>query len=49
MFEIIDFHCYLVQIGKVYYISQAQLKAANKQYTSIKNDYEMTFSQNTTV
>ncbi|KAI9564074.1 Replication protein A 70 kDa D-binding subunit [Daphnia sinensis] len=40
---------HMIEIGKVYYISQAQLKAANKQYTSIKNDYEMTFSQNTTV
>lgn len=40
---------HMIEIDKVYYISQAQLKAANKQYTSIKNDYEMTFSQNTTV
>ncbi|EFX76253.1 hypothetical protein DAPPUDRAFT_249126 [Daphnia pulex] len=36
-------------IGKVYYISQAKLKAANKQYSKIKNDYEMTFNKNTTV
>lgn len=29
-------------MGKVYYISRATLKPANKQYSSLKNDYEMT-------
>ncbi|XP_044078682.1 replication protein A 70 kDa DNA-binding subunit-like isoform X2 [Siniperca chuatsi] len=32
----------LVEQGKVYYISKATLKVANKQYTTLKNDYEMT-------
>uniref|UniRef100_A0AAX7VNS0 Replication protein A subunit n=1 Tax=Astatotilapia calliptera TaxID=8154 RepID=A0AAX7VNS0_ASTCA len=32
----------LVEQGKVYYISKATLKPANKQYTTLKNDYEMT-------
>lgn len=36
-------------MDKVYYISRCQLKTANKQYTSIKNDYEMTFTANTVV
>uniref|UniRef100_A0A4W6BY09 Replication protein A subunit n=1 Tax=Lates calcarifer TaxID=8187 RepID=A0A4W6BY09_LATCA len=33
----------------VYYISKCSLKIANKQYTSVKNDYEMTFSGESTV
>ncbi|XP_069568456.1 replication protein A 70 kDa DNA-binding subunit [Brachyistius frenatus] len=34
----------LIEAGKVYYISKASLKIANKQYTSVKNDYEMTLN-----
>lgn len=33
----------------MYYISKCQLKSANKQYTTIKNDYEMTFNSDTVV
>lgn len=29
---------------QVYYISKCSLKIANKQYTSVKNDYEMTLN-----
>lgn len=36
-------------MDKVYYISQCTLKTANKQFTSLKNDYEMTFNSNTVV
>ncbi|XP_068187891.1 replication protein A 70 kDa DNA-binding subunit-like [Antennarius striatus] len=32
----------LVEQGKVYYISKGNLKVANKQYCTLKNDYEMT-------
>lgn len=32
------------QIDKVYYISKAQLKTANKQYNTLNNDYEMTLN-----
>lgn len=32
----------LFQVGKVYYISRATLKTANKQFNNLKNDYEMT-------
>ncbi|CAD0201397.1 unnamed protein product [Chrysodeixis includens] len=39
----------MIQIDKVYYISRCQLKTANKQFTSLKNDYEMTFTANTVV
>ena len=31
------------EVDKVYYISKCQVKNANKQYSSLKNDYEMTF------
>ncbi|XP_078679750.1 replication protein A 70 kDa DNA-binding subunit-like isoform X2 [Branchiostoma floridae x Branchiostoma belcheri] len=39
----------LIEIGKVYFISKGGLKTANKQYTSIQNDYEMSFNNDTTV
>ncbi|KAM6910908.1 replication protein A 70 kDa DNA-binding subunit-like isoform 2-T2 [Lycodopsis pacificus] len=32
----------LVEQGKVYFITKATLKIANKQYTTLKNDYEIT-------
>lgn len=39
----------LIEVGKVYYLSKASLKIANKQYTSVKNDYEMTLSGESTI
>ncbi|CAH2048570.1 unnamed protein product, partial [Iphiclides podalirius] len=39
----------LIQVDKVYYISRCQLKTANKQFTHLKNDYEMTFNADTVV
>ncbi|XP_070761828.1 replication protein A 70 kDa DNA-binding subunit isoform X2 [Enoplosus armatus] len=39
----------LVEVGKVYYVSKCSLKIANKQYTSVKNEYEMTFNGESTV
>lgn len=36
-------------MDKVYYISRCQLKTANKQFTSLKNDYEMAFTPDTVV
>ena len=39
----------MIETNKVYYISGAYLKSANKQYTSIKNDYEMSFNSRTQV
>ncbi|KAM7399145.1 hypothetical protein PAMP_018434 [Pampus punctatissimus] len=39
----------LIEVGKVYYVSKGSLKIANKQYTSVKNDYEMTLNGETTV
>lgn len=34
---------------KVYYISRAQLKTANRQYSKIDNDYEITFGNETVI
>ncbi|XP_066455787.1 replication protein A 70 kDa DNA-binding subunit isoform X2 [Eleutherodactylus coqui] len=39
----------LIEMNKVYYFSKGTLKIANKQYTAVKNDYEMTFNSETTV
>lgn len=39
----------LIEIGKVFYISKGSLKMANKQYTSVKNDYEMTLNGESSV
>ncbi|XP_005752410.1 replication protein A 70 kDa DNA-binding subunit-like [Pundamilia nyererei] len=39
----------LVEQGKVYYISKATLKPANKQYTTLKNDYEMTLHAHSSI
>ncbi|XP_061734107.1 replication protein A 70 kDa DNA-binding subunit [Nerophis ophidion] len=39
----------LVEVGKVYYVSKGFLKVANKQYTSVKNDYEITLNGETSI
>ncbi|XP_013143928.1 PREDICTED: replication protein A 70 kDa DNA-binding subunit [Papilio polytes] len=39
----------MIEVDKVYYISRCILKPANKQFTSLKNDYEMTFTADTAV
>merc|ERR1719187_322630 len=39
----------MIQVGKVYLISNCQVKAANKQFSKLKNDYELTFKDNVTV
>jgi len=39
----------MIEIGKVYYITQGTLKAANKQYSNLNNDYELTFRDSTEV
>ncbi|KAM6984395.1 replication protein A 70 kDa DNA-binding subunit-like isoform 2-T2 [Tautogolabrus adspersus] len=38
----VDKYYSLVEQGKVYYITKATLKVANKQYSTLNNDYEMT-------
>lgn len=39
----------MIEANHVFYISGATLKTANKQYSSLKNDYEMTFNAGTQV
>ncbi|XP_071448452.1 replication protein A 70 kDa DNA-binding subunit [Hetaerina americana] len=39
----------MIEINKVYFIKGCRLKGANKKFSSIQNDYEMTFTQETQV
>jgi replication factor A1 len=39
----------MLEVDKVYYVSRCQLKPANKQYSSLNNDYEMTSSNETQI
>ena len=39
----------LIEVNKVYYITSANLKTANKQFSNLSNDYEMTFNRDTQV
>ncbi|XP_011811697.1 PREDICTED: replication protein A 70 kDa DNA-binding subunit [Colobus angolensis palliatus] len=39
----------LIEVNKVYYFSKGTLKIANKQFTAVKNDYEMTFNNETSI
>ncbi|KAL2642129.1 hypothetical protein R1flu_009716 [Riccia fluitans] len=43
-----EFHSKL-QLGKLYYVSNGILKAANKRYSNLKNDYEMTLTTKSAV
>lgn len=45
----VDKYYDMIEIDKIYYISKCQLKPANKQYSKMKNEYEMTFSNETVV
>ncbi|KAG7308878.1 hypothetical protein JYU34_006140 [Plutella xylostella] len=47
--DAVDKYYDMLQVDKVYYFSRCQLKTANKQYSSLKNDYEMTFTNDTVV
>ncbi|KAL6175422.1 hypothetical protein ACLB2K_052063 [Fragaria x ananassa] len=37
------------ELGKVYYVSKGSLKLANKKFSTLKNDYEMTLNENSEV
>ncbi|KAF5306707.1 hypothetical protein FQR65_LT07262 [Abscondita terminalis] len=47
--DLVDKFYDLIEIDKVYYISKCQLKVVNKQFNNLKNDYEMTFTNETIV
>ncbi|KAL7668568.1 hypothetical protein ACOME3_009265 [Neoechinorhynchus agilis] len=38
-----------LEVGKVYYMSKGTIKPANRQYTSIANDYEMTLNHDSII
>lgn len=39
----------ILQVDKVYFITKAQLKTANKQYSNLPNDYEMTLGNESVI
>lgn len=45
----VQYKLFDLQVDKVYYISKGQLKPANKQFSNIPNDYEMTLTNETTI
>ncbi|KAL5477258.1 hypothetical protein EMCRGX_G024027 [Ephydatia muelleri] len=47
--EVADKFLNVFEMNKVYYISKGKLKPANKKFSSIKNDYELTLGQETVV
>lgn len=47
--DLVDKFYDYIQVDKVYHISKCQLKPANKQYSSLKNDYEMTAHSETVI
>lgn len=40
---------FLILHPQVYFISKAQIKLARKQYSTVKNDYEISFDNNTQI
>ncbi|KAL3286520.1 hypothetical protein HHI36_001025 [Cryptolaemus montrouzieri] len=47
--EMVDKYYDYIQVDKIYFISKCQIKGANKKFCSLKNDYEMTMTNETTV
>ncbi|XP_060067506.1 replication protein A 70 kDa DNA-binding subunit-like [Ylistrum balloti] len=47
--EAVDKYYEMLEMNKVYYVSRGTLKTANKQYSNVQNDYEMTFNQDTVI
>lgn len=47
--DLVDKYFDMIEIDKVYYISKGAIKMANKQFNSLKNDYEITLTNETTI
>ncbi|XP_031346155.1 replication protein A 70 kDa DNA-binding subunit-like isoform X2 [Photinus pyralis] len=47
--DLVDTFYNLIELDKVYYVSKGRLEFANKQFNSLKNDYEIKFTPNTIV
>ena len=39
----------ILEVGQVYYVSKCTIKMANKQWSTVNNDYEMTFDTNSII
>ena len=47
--ELVDKFAAMLQVGDVYYWKNGQVKLANKQYSSINNDMQITFDKTTSI
>jgi len=47
--DIVDKYYDMLEQGKVYYFTKGSLKTANKKFTSLKNDYEMSLNSDTII
>jgi len=47
--DVVDKYYEMMEPGKVFYITKGSLKTANKQYTTLTNDYEMSLNNDTTI
>jgi len=47
--NVVDKYYDMLEQGKVYYFTKGSLKTANKKYTSLKNDYEMSLNDDTLI
>ncbi|KAK3084764.1 hypothetical protein FSP39_018496 [Pinctada imbricata] len=47
--ESVDKYYEMLEVNKIYYVSKASLKIANKQYNTVQNEYEMTFNPDTMI
>lgn len=47
--DVADKFYHVLEVDKVFFITKCQLKPANKQFCSLKNDYEMCLREDTEV
>jgi len=47
--DIVDKYFDMIEAGKVYYITKGSLKTANKKFSNLRNDYEMSFNSDTLI
>lgn len=47
--DLVDRYYDMIEVDRVYYITKCQLKPANKQYSRLPNDYEMTLNNDTVI
>lgn len=47
--DIVDKFYDMIEVDKIYYISRGQIKLANKQFSTLKNDYEITLGNESSI